>query len=75
KKGLVENALAQFQLAAEKLPEEPAINYHMALALVELSRNPEARKYVEKALDAETPFDEREAAQELMARIGADKDP
>ena len=72
KKGLVENALAQFQLAAEKLPEEPAINYHMALALVELSRNPEAREYVEKALDSETPFDEREAAQELMARIGTD---
>ncbi len=72
KKGLVENALAQFQLAAEKLPEEPAINYHMALALAELSRNPEARKFVEKALDAETPFDEREEAQELMARIGTD---
>ncbi len=73
KKGLTENALAQFQLAVEKLPEEPTINYHMALALVELSRNPEARKYVEKALDTEIPFDEREAAQELMARIGADK--
>lgn len=57
----------------EKLPEEPTINYHMALALVELSRNPEARKYVEKALDTEIPFDEREAAQELMARIGDGK--
>ncbi len=73
KKGLAENALAQFQLAVEKLPEEPTINYHMALALVELSRNPEARKYVEKALDTEIPFDEREAAQELMARIGDGK--
>ncbi|HOE72176.1 MAG TPA: tetratricopeptide repeat protein [Deltaproteobacteria bacterium] len=69
RKGLIENALAQFQLAVEKLPEEPSINYHMALALVELSRNPEARKYVEKALDAEAAFDERQAAQELMARI------
>lgn len=69
RKGLIENALAQFQLAVEKLPEEPSINYHMALALVELSRNPEARKYVEKALDAEAAFDERQAAQELMAKI------
>jgi tetratricopeptide (TPR) repeat protein len=73
KKGLAENALAQFQLAVEKLPEEPSINYHMALALVEMSRNPEARKFIEKALDAEAAFDERKAAQELMATIESDK--
>lgn len=69
RKGLAENALAQFQLAAGKMPEEPSINYHMALALAELGKNPEARKFVEKALDAEGDFDEREAARKLLARI------
>ncbi|MFY9397485.1 MAG: tetratricopeptide repeat protein [Desulfomonilia bacterium] len=73
RKGLTENALAQFQLAISKLPEEPTINYHMALALAELGKNPEARKFVEKALDAEGDFDEREEARKLQARLEADR--
>ncbi|MDM7912821.1 MAG: tetratricopeptide repeat protein, partial [Methanotrichaceae archaeon] len=50
KKGLNENAIAQFQLALEKMPQEPSINYHMATAMAALKRNAEARKYVENAL-------------------------
>lgn len=71
KKGLIQNALAQFQLAIEKLPQEPSINYHLALALVQLARNPEARKYVETSLNSKTFFEERGEAQKLLARINA----
>jgi Tfp pilus assembly protein PilF len=69
KKGLAQNALAQFQLAVEKLPQEPSINYHLALALFQLARNPEARKYVESSLNSKTFFEERAEAQKLLARI------
>ncbi len=72
KKKLAGNALAQFKLALEKMPQDPTINYHLARALVELSRNSEARKYVENALSSKSPFTEREDARKLLARIEAD---
>ncbi len=71
KKKLAGNALAQFQLAIEKMPQDPTINYHLASSLVELSRNSEARKYVESALSTKFPFTERQDAQKLLARINA----
>ncbi len=69
KKGLSDNALAQFQLAVEKLPEEPAISYHMALALVDLNRASEAKKYLKRALSAQASFEEKSQAQTLLARL------
>ena len=69
KKGLFENALAQFQLAIEKLSEEPSINYHMALTLVELNRSAEAKGFLKNALSTQTPFEEKTLAQKLLARL------
>lgn len=73
KKGLVENSLGQFRLALEKMPQEPTINYHMALALAQLSRNPEARKHAEAALNSKAQFPERDQAQKLLAKINSGK--
>ncbi|HPR50787.1 MAG TPA: tetratricopeptide repeat protein [Deltaproteobacteria bacterium] len=73
KKGLFENALAQFQLAIEKLSEEPSINYHMALALVELNRAGEAKGFLKKALDTTAPFEEKVQAQQLLARLESEQ--
>ncbi|HOX00239.1 MAG TPA: tetratricopeptide repeat protein, partial [Deltaproteobacteria bacterium] len=73
KKGLVENSLGQFRLALEKMPQEPTINYHMALALSQLSRNPEARKYAEAALNSKAQFPERDQVQKLLAKIDSGK--
>ncbi|HNY63949.1 MAG TPA: tetratricopeptide repeat protein [Deltaproteobacteria bacterium] len=73
KKGLLENALGQFRLALEKMPQEPSINYHMALALVQLNRGTEARKYAEAALGSKTSFSERALAQKLLADINSGK--
>jgi tetratricopeptide (TPR) repeat protein len=69
RKGLNENAAGQFQLALEKMPQEPSINYHMAMAMEAMKRTAEARKFVETALSSKHPFDERAEAQKLMARI------
>ena len=69
KKGLFENALGQFQLAIEKLSEEPSINYHMALALVELDRGLEAKGFLTKALNTKAPFEEKNQAQQLLDRL------
>jgi len=72
KKGLVENALAQFQLATERLPDDPSVNYHTALALAELKRGNEAVDYLQKAMNTKTDFEEKTSAQELLARLKAE---
>jgi len=74
KKGLAENALGQFRLALDKLPEDPALNYHMALALADLNRTKDAIGYVKKALESTHAFDGKDKAQELLARLEAQKD-
>jgi tetratricopeptide (TPR) repeat protein len=71
KKGLVQNSLGQFQLALEKMPKEPTINSHMAMALVQLSRKPEARRYAEAALGSKAPFAERDQTQDLLRKISS----
>ncbi|HHO77225.1 MAG TPA: tetratricopeptide repeat protein [Deltaproteobacteria bacterium] len=72
KRGLLDNALAQFQLALERLPDEPSVNYHNALALAELNRGKEAIHFLEKALDTQTVFEEKKQAQDLLAKLQAE---
>ncbi|MGC9324498.1 MAG: tetratricopeptide repeat protein [Desulfomonilia bacterium] len=74
KKGLTENALGQFKLALDKLPEEPSLNYHMALAMADLKRTNEAISYLKKALDSKQPFEEKDKAQALLAQLEAQKE-
>jgi len=73
KKGLPDNAIGQFQVALEKLGDEPTVQYHMALALMELKRNPEAVSYLKKALGSTKPFPEKQQAQASLARIQSGK--
>ncbi|MBN1636666.1 MAG: tetratricopeptide repeat protein [Deltaproteobacteria bacterium] len=68
KKGLADNALAQFSLALEKLPDSAEINYHMALALVDLERKENAIGYLKKALDTEY-FNEKSQAESLLSSL------
>lgn len=69
KKGLADNALGQFQMALEKLPDEPTVLYHKALALAELKRNQEALATLTKALGTRSGFPEKREAEALMARL------
>ncbi len=69
RKGLHENALGQFQMALEKLADEPTILYHKALALEGLKRDAEALAAVTKALGTSKPFPEKREAEALQGRL------
>jgi tetratricopeptide (TPR) repeat protein len=73
KKGMPDNALGQFQMASEKLTDEPTILYHMALALADLKRDTEATNNLRKALGSTKPFPEKPQARELLARLQTGK--
>lgn len=73
KKGLPDNAMGQFQMASEKLPGEPTILYHMALALVDLGRANDAAGYLKKSIAGTEGFKEKPQAQALLARIQSGK--
>jgi tetratricopeptide (TPR) repeat protein len=73
KKGLPDNALGQFQLASEKLGDEPTILYHMALALMDLKRDNEAVSYLKKSLLSAKQFPEKQQAQEQLTRLQSGK--
>ncbi len=73
KKGMPDNALGQFQVAAEKLVDEPTILYHIALALADLKRGTEAEGYLKRALGSTKPFPEKSQAQGLLTRLQTQK--
>lgn len=63
-----EEALKVLERALSLSPENPAIQYHMALALADLGRKPEALASVEKAL-AGGEFEERADAETLRRTL------
>lgn len=69
RKGMADNALGQFQMASEKLADEPTIHYHMAMALADLKRHTEAVNTLRKALGSTRQFPEKQQAQELLAQL------
>jgi tetratricopeptide (TPR) repeat protein len=73
KKGLPDNALGQFQMASEKLGDEPTILYHMALALMDLKRDTEAVSYLKKSLVSTKQFPEKQQAQAQLTRLQSKK--
>jgi len=73
RKGLADNALGQFQLAEEKLPNEPTILYHQALAFVDLKRPKDAAQVLSKSLAGNQNFKEKQEAQALLSKIQSGK--
>jgi tetratricopeptide (TPR) repeat protein len=73
RKGLADNALGQFQMAVEKLPNEPTILYHQALAFVDLKRPKDAAQALTKSLASSQNFKEKQEAQALLSKIQSAK--
>jgi tetratricopeptide (TPR) repeat protein len=73
RKGLPDNALGQFQLALEKLPNEPTILYHQALALVDLKKVQEAIPVLKKSINRTEQFKEKQEAQAMLSRLQSGK--
>ncbi|MFV0438597.1 MAG: tetratricopeptide repeat protein [Desulfopila sp.] len=64
-------AISQFQQALITMPDNPTINYHLALAQLGDNDKTGARASIEKALASSTAFPERAEAEQLLKKIPA----
>ncbi|MGB3209071.1 MAG: tetratricopeptide repeat protein [Desulforhopalus sp.] len=63
-------AIAQFELALQRRPDNPLIAYHLALAQSGNGQKEKAEKTLQALLARKVDFPERERAEELLAEIG-----
>jgi tetratricopeptide (TPR) repeat protein len=68
-KGDYQRALPIIQQAARGAPEDPSIQYHLAMAYWGTSDRENAARYLEKALESGKPFVGRDKAEKLLAEI------
>lgn len=64
-------AISQFQQALINRPDDPIINFHLALAQFANNDKEGARAAIEKALASQTAFAERAEAEQLLKKIEA----
>jgi putative PEP-CTERM system TPR-repeat lipoprotein len=64
-----ERGLAVLRHLADAPSATPASRYHLAVALKNAGRPAEARRELEKVLASQTPFGDRDKAQQLMAEL------
>lgn len=69
KLGHREEAIRVMQLAVDKAPEHPVLNYHLGAAFVQAGRTKEARNYLQKALSASETFSGADEARTLLAGL------
>jgi putative PEP-CTERM system TPR-repeat lipoprotein len=67
--GEASKALPLLQSAAIASPQNPSIKYHLAVALKDLDRGPEAVELLRPLVDGTSAFDEKPAAQSLLAEL------
>jgi tetratricopeptide (TPR) repeat protein len=68
-KGLYASAIAELSDAAEKMPENATVLYHLGLAYWKNEEKDQAVEALENALKIEKAFPERQAATELLREI------
>lgn len=71
KKGLSSQAVEALTSSVQKQPDNPAYNYHLALALNQSGNKAEARKHLEKALKSNATFEGLEDAKKLLETLSA----
>ncbi|NOT21638.1 MAG: tetratricopeptide repeat protein [Nitrospiraceae bacterium] len=69
KMGQQEEALRLMKVAVSKLPEAPALNYHLGMALYQSGKTAEAKTHLAKALKSAEKFDGREEAAKVLAQL------
>ena len=67
--GDYDRALSFMQQAARGAPEEPTIQYHLAMVYWGSNDRENAARYLEKALASEKPFNGREKAEKILAEL------
>jgi tetratricopeptide (TPR) repeat protein len=71
KKGLSSMAIESLSASAQKQPDNPSYNYHLALALHQNGNKDEAKKLLEKALKSKSNFEGAEEAKKLLESLGS----
>lgn len=66
KRGSYSLAIVQFELALEKMPQNPTMKYHLAQAYIGVGENMEAIEILEQLLREDISFPEREEAELLL---------
>jgi len=69
KRGSYKLAIVDLAEALKKWPDQPTINYHMAVALKGLGKRDEAREYLDAALKSRASFPERQDAERLLKEL------
>ena len=69
KRGQYKLAVADLSEALKKWPDQPTINYHMAVALEGLGKKDDAREYLSRALESKEDFPERKDAEKMLKRL------
>jgi tetratricopeptide (TPR) repeat protein len=69
KLGQSDEGLRVIRLALAKAPEHPVLNYHLGMAYRKAGNLKDAKRHLEKALNAKTPFTGSEEAKAALAAI------
>ncbi|GAF68985.1 unnamed protein product, partial [marine sediment metagenome] len=72
-KGLGPSAIAEFEDAALKMPQNPTVLYHLGLAHWKNGEKNHALEALRKALKTKRPFPEEESGRKLLKEIEATK--
>jgi len=75
RKGLTSMAIDSLKASADRAPDNPMYNYHLALAYSKNGNKADARKYLEKALSSKKTFEGADEAKKLLESLssGADR--
>jgi putative PEP-CTERM system TPR-repeat lipoprotein len=71
RQGEVATGLLLLRQAAGRLPADPAVHYHLAVALNDTGQHADAAAVLKAILAQKTSFDERAAAEQLQLEIAA----
>lgn len=74
KMGHQNDALRIIKQAASKAPDQPVLNYHLAMAYYKAGKKRDAVSNLEKALQSPTPFAEKEEAQRMLLQLRREPD-
>jgi len=69
--GNVEHGISLLRNAAERMQDNPEVQYHLGVALARAGDKTEARKFLEAALRSGQAFGGKEEAERLLAELGS----
>ena len=69
KRGLYPNAVSELTFAAEKLPDNATVRYHLGMSYLKKGDTEKARQELEKALSLDSSFEGSEEAKKALAGL------